>query len=70
MLELLFMLCLLGVFGKLLVFGIRATWGIAKILFTIVFLPVVLIALVFGGLLYVAFPVLVVIGIVAMVATR
>ena len=70
MLELLFMLCLLGVFGKLLVFGIRATWGIAKILFTIVFLPVVLLALVFSGLLYVAFPVLVVIGIVAMVATR
>ncbi len=67
MLEILFVLCLLSIFGKLLIFSIKATWGIAKVLFTLVFLPVVLIGLLVGGLLYVAFPILIVIGIVAFV---
>ena len=55
------------IFGKLLIFGIKAAWGISKLVVTIVFLPLILIALVLGGLLYIAFPILIVIGIVALI---
>ena len=65
MLELLFAVCMLWVFGKMLFFGIKAAWGITKILFTIIFLPAILVGLVIGGLIYIAFPVLIIIGIVS-----
>jgi len=61
---------MLFLFGKLLVFGIRAAWGILKIVLTVVFLPIILIALVAGGLFYIAFPILIVLGLVSLVARR
>ena len=61
---------MLFLFGKLLVLGIRAAWGISKIVLTIVFLPIILIALVAGGLFYIAFPILIVLGLVSLVARR
>ena len=64
MLTLLFGICMLVLFGKLLVFGIRAAWGISKIL------PIILIALVAGGLLYIAFPILIVLGLISLVTRR
>lgn len=70
MLELLFAICLLGVFGKLFIFGIKAAWGISKILFTVIFLPVVLIGMVLGGLVYIAFPILLIAGIVTFFLIR
>ena len=65
MLNLLFAVLLFVVFGKLLIFGIKVSWGITKILFTVVLLPFVLIGLVIAGLIYIALPVLLVIGVVA-----
>ena len=70
MLTFLFIVLMLGVFGKLLVFGIRAAWGISKIVLTVVFLPIILIALVAGGLLYIAFPILIVLGLISLVTRR
>ena len=66
MLEILFAVCMLWVFGKLLIFGIKTAWGITKILFVIVFLPVVLIVLALMGLFYIAMPVLSIIGLIAL----
>ena len=78
MLTLLFIICFFAVFGKLLMFGIKAAWGISKFLLTIVLLPVILIViasftdensligLVVGGLIYLAFPILIVVGIVGL----
>ena len=63
-----FFILFVMIFGKLLGFAIRATWGLFKIALYLVFLPVILVALVFGGLLYVAFPILIVAGIVSLVA--
>ena len=40
--------------------------GISKFLLTIVILPLILIGMVVGGLLYIAFPILIVIGIIAL----
>lgn len=67
--TLLFVILMIAVFGKLIGLAIRAAWGITKILFSIVFCPIVLIGLVIAGLVYVAVPVLVIIGLVAIVAS-
>lgn len=70
MLELLFLIFLLGIFGKLFFFGLRAAWSISKLLLTIVFLPLILIGMVFGGLLYLAFPILIIIGILSLFKSK
>ena len=66
MLTLLFVICVFGIFGKLIGLAFKMTWGIAKVLFTLVFLPVILVGLAMGGLLVVAFPLLIVVGIVSL----
>ena len=63
---LLFIICMIGIFGKLLFFGIRMAWGISKFLLLIVVLPLILIGMVVGGLLYLAFPILIVVGILSL----
>lgn len=67
MLSLLFAICMIWVFGKLFIFGIKAAWGISKFIVTVVLLPLALIGLVVGGFLYLAFPILLVVGIVSLV---
>ena len=66
MLTLLFVICMFGIFGKLIGLAFKMTWGIAKVLVTLVFLPVILVGLAMGGLLVVAFPLLIVVGIVSL----
>lgn len=66
MFTLLFLICMLGIFGKLLVFGLRAAWGVSKLILTVVFFPVILIGMVFAGLIYLAFPILIIVGIVTL----
>lgn len=68
MIELLFAILMFVVFGKILFFAIRATWGITKILFTVVLLPFILVVLAFAGLLYIAFPLLIIIGIISLLS--
>lgn len=70
MLTLLFVICMLWVFGKLLIFALKATWSISKILLTIVLLPAILIIMVIGGLLYIAFPILIIVGIVSLITSK
>ena len=70
MLELIFAICMLYVFGKMLIWGIKAAWGIAKIFWTIIFLPVTLIGMVIGGLMYIAFPILIVIGLISLIKAK
>ena len=68
MLTLLFLICMLGIFGKLLIFGLRAAWGVSKLILTVVFFPVILIGMVFAGLIYLAFPILIIVGIVTLLS--
>ena len=70
MLTLLFAICMIWVFGKLFFFGIKAAWGISRFLLTIVLLPVILIVMVVGGLIYLAFTVLLIVGIVSLFMSR
>lgn len=65
-----FIILMIMVFGKILKFAIKATWSIAKIIFSLVMLPLVLVGLVLSGLLIIALPVLVVIGIIALIVLR
>lgn len=67
MLSLLFAILMIIVFGKLVGFAIRATWGMAKVIVTLVIFPVVLIGLVLGGLLSIAFPILIIVGSIVLV---
>ena len=70
MLSLLFAICMIGFMWKLFVFGVKASWGIMKLLCTVVFFPVILIGMVLGGLMYIAFPLLIIGGIIALVISR
>lgn len=66
MLNLLFTILMIIVFARLIGFAIRATWGITKVLVTLVFFPLILIGLVLGGLIYLALPVLVIVGLISL----
>ena len=50
------------VFGKLTIFAIKASWTILKVMVWLVFLPLTLIGFFIEGLVYIAIPVLAVIG--------
>lgn len=66
MLTILFLIFLFGIFGKLFFFGIRAAWGISKIVLMVVFFPVILIGMLIVGLVKLAFPLLLIFGVIAM----
>ena len=70
MLTLLFLICLFWIFGKLFFFGLKAAWGISKFVLTMVFLPAVLIVMVIAGLVKIALPLLLVIGIVGLITEK
>ena len=70
MFSLIFTICMIWVFGKILLFGIKAAWGISKFFVTVVLLPLVLIGMVVGGLIYIAFPILIVIGIISLISSK
>lgn len=70
MFTLLFTILTFIIFGKLLIFAIKASWGIARILVTVIFLPLALIALVVAGIIYLAVPLLLIAGVVSFVKTH
>lgn len=65
--TLIFIIMMLLVFGKILTLAIKMAWGITKIVVFVILLPIVLIALVFAGLIYIAIPVLAIIGLVTLI---
>lgn len=67
MLTLIFAVLLIGVLCKIIGFTIKGAWGITKILFSVVFLPFVLITMVIEGLIYIALPILIIIGIISLI---
>jgi len=61
---------MIWIFGKLLVISLRASWGILIILFTVIFLPLILVGLLVAGILSVAFPLLLVLGAITVFASK
>ncbi|WP_026489626.1 hypothetical protein [Butyrivibrio sp. XBB1001] len=68
MLSLLFIILFFAVFGKMVSFAFKATWSIFKIVMYLVFLPMIIIGFVIGGFIYIAIPVLIIIGIASLFA--
>ena len=64
--SLLFTIFFFMIFGKMIGFAFRATWGIFKVLMYLVFLPLILVAMAFGGLVYIALPILLVVGLASL----
>ena len=67
MLSLLFTICMIWFVGKFFIFGLKASWGIMKFLCTVIFFPVILVGMVVGGMLYLAFPLLIIGAIIALI---
>jgi hypothetical protein len=67
MLTLVFIVAMIWVSWKMLVLGIKAAWGLTKILCTVLLLPFFLIELVMVGMIYLAIPILIVVGLVAII---
>ena len=67
MLGIVFIVALIWVSAKMLIWGIKAAWGIARVIVTIVLLPLFIIGLAWIGLFYVSIAVLIIAGIVALV---
>lgn len=67
MLSIIFIVALVWVAAKMLIWGIKAAWGIARVLAVIVLLPLSIVGLAWIGLFYVSIAVLIISGIVAFV---
>ncbi|MBQ3786237.1 MAG: hypothetical protein II799_03085 [Lachnospiraceae bacterium] len=67
MLTMLFIIFMIGFVFKSIGLAFKLSWGILKVLFTIVFWPIILIGLVIGGLMQIAFPLLIIAGVVLLV---
>ena len=68
MMTIIFFLFFFMIFGKLLSFAFKATWSIMKVAFFIMFLPIILVGMAIGGLIYIALPILLVVGLVSLLA--
>lgn len=58
----------LMVFFKLLGLAFKVGWGIFKISIFLIFFPVIVLPLIFGGLLFIALPVILIAGITGIAA--
>lgn len=67
MLTFIFTIMMIIVFGKILGFAIKAAWGLSKIIVSVVLLPLFLVVLVIKGLIGIALPILVVVGILSLI---
>lgn len=67
MLTILFTVALVWVAWKILVLGIKVTWGIAKVLCAVLLLPIFIFGIVCVGLVYIAVPILIIVGLMALV---
>jgi hypothetical protein len=69
MLTLIFLVLMFIVFGKIAFWAFKAAWGIAKVLVTMVILPLILIAMACAGLIYLSIVIVVICGIVTLIAS-
>ena len=58
------------IFARLAIFAFKLTWGITKVIFYLILAPLALIALVAAGFIGLAFPILIVVGILSIIFVR
>lgn len=69
MLGIIFFIALIWVVWKLFVLGIKMAWGIAKIMCTVLLFPLFVIGMMLVGMVYIAIPVLIIAGLIAVVGS-
>ena len=67
MFTLLLVISILMVLGKLVKFTLEASWTVFKVFMYIFFLPVILIVFIAAGLIYLALPIILIVGIISLV---
>lgn len=67
MFTLIFFILLIIVFGKLVKLSVKAAWGITHVVLTLVIFPIILVMMVIGGLIYIALPILGIMGVIVLV---
>ena len=70
MLTILFFVLMAVIFGRLAYFAIRLAWGFTRVLFTLIFLPLMFVGAILGGLIRLAFPLLIIVGIISLIRVR
>ena len=70
MLTALFIIAFIWFMWKVIALAVKMTCGFLKIGFYIIFLPIVVIGLFLGGLIYIALPILIIGGIIALVISK
>ena len=70
MLTIIYIIFMVWIFGKILLYGYKAAWSIFKILTVVVLLPLLLLVMILIGFLYLAIPMLITIGIVAFIVAK
>lgn len=67
MLAIIFEILMIVFICEMIGFAVKLAWNIFKVIGTIIFLPIVLIALFVAGLAYIAIPILVIAGVIGLV---
>lgn len=70
MLTLIFGIALIWAIWKITVLGFKLTWGILKFVFGVVLFPLIVIGIFAAGLVYIALPVAIIAGLIALVAGK
>ena len=66
MLTLIFLILMFSVVGSLIHMAFRLAWGVTKVIFAIVFFPIILIGLALAGFVYVSIFLLIIAGIISL----
>ena len=69
MITLLILIVCFSLIGGVLKFAVKLTWGLAKLLIGLVFLPLIIVAILLGGAFILAVPFLIIAGIIAALAS-
>lgn len=70
MLTALFILAFVWFMWKVIALAIKMTWGLLKVGIYVIFLPIVMIGLFFGGLIYITLPLAIIGGIIALAVSK
>ena len=68
--TLLFSVMMFLIFGKLLLFAVRAAWGVSKVVVSLIMLPIGLVLLVVFGLIKLALPLLLIVGLISLLTVH
>ncbi|MBO4749368.1 MAG: hypothetical protein J5546_03550 [Lachnospiraceae bacterium] len=68
MITLLILIVCFSLIGGVLKFAVKLTWGLTKLLIGLVFLPLIIVAILLGGVFIMAVPFLLIAGIIAALA--